>query len=76
LHCHFSGIQYTDKGERKHLPITGNKPNFRWLAELLVEKNYKFTIICESPLLDKDALKMKQIVEKLKSEGSSSEERL
>lgn len=66
MHCHFSGIQYTDKGERRHLPITGNKPDFRQLAELLVEKNYKFTIICESPLLERDALRMKQMVERLR----------
>jgi len=67
LHCHFSGIKYTDKGERRHLPITGNKPDFRQLAEVIVKKDYKFTIICESPLLEKDALRMKQIIEELKS---------
>jgi len=65
LHCHFSGIEFSDKGEKNHLPISSKKPDFRELAKLLVNKNYKFTIICESPLLDKDAIEMKNIVNKM-----------
>jgi len=65
MHCHFTEIVYTEKGERYHIPIgTSNSPPFRPLAKLIAEKNYKFTIISESPLLDKDALKMQEIVRK------------
>jgi len=62
LHCHFSGIVFSEKGERHHIPI-GNVPPFRLLAEVIKKHNYKFTIISESPLLDIDALKMKRMVE-------------
>ena len=65
LHCHFSGIVFSEKGERYHIPIDGSPP-FNLLAEVIAKRNLKLTIICESPLLDKDALKMLGIVSKLK----------
>ncbi len=63
LHCHFSGIEFTKASERKHLPIeTGdNSPPFAPLAKVIVENGYTPTIICESPLLEGDALKMKGV---------------
>ncbi len=63
LHCHFSGINYTKKGERNHM-IMG-KPAFEPLAEELVKRKQDITIICESPVTWKDSLKMKKIFEKL-----------
>jgi deoxyribonuclease-4 len=65
MHCHFSGIIFSDKGERYHIPIDSSPP-FKPLAELIAEKNYRFTIISESPFLDRDALKMQNILEKLR----------
>lgn len=55
VHCHFSGIEYTAKGERKHL-VTDKKD----IKELLSwVKNYKLdvTIINESPDPYRDSLK-------------------
>ncbi|HIH96921.1 MAG TPA: TIM barrel protein [Thermoplasmata archaeon] len=67
MHCHFSEIEFTDKGERKHLPLGERySPPFEPLAMELVERKIKGTVISESPLLDKDALKMKEMVEKVK----------
>jgi deoxyribonuclease-4 len=65
LHCHFSEIEYTDKGERRHQPL-GSKwgPDFRILAKLIKEHEYEFSIISESPLIEVDALKMKKILSK------------
>lgn len=66
LHTHFSEIEYTEKGERKHLDLgTKNEPPFIPLAEVIIENGYTPTIICETPLLDLDALKMKKVLEKL-----------
>jgi deoxyribonuclease-4 len=66
LHCHFSEIEFTDKGERRHLPLgSQDSPPFAPLAQEMVERGIGATIISESPLLDQDALKMKEIVEKL-----------
>lgn len=62
LHCHFTEVEFSKKGERWHLPIgEKNSPPFKPLAELIRQNSYKFTIISESPLLDKDALKMQNM---------------
>lgn len=56
LHCHFSGITYGARGERSHKNV--DKRLFMPLAKAL--KNYKKSaiIICESPSIYADAVKM------------------
>ena len=62
IHMHFTGVEYTLKGEKRHLPI--DVKQFEELAKALKKFNLKNTsIVCESPLLEKDALKMKKILE-------------
>lgn len=61
FHCHFSGIEFGDKGERNHLPIGANSPPFAPLAEAWEEKGWSGTIICESPLIEKDALALQGV---------------
>lgn len=63
VHSHFSGIEHTSKGERNHVPV--GKPDFKPLAKEVVKRRLDITIICESPLLELDALKMKGIFEDL-----------
>ena len=62
LHCHFSGITYTEKGERSHKIL--DKQFFIPLAKAI--KKYKpasMTIINESPNQFGDAVKMKKWLE-------------
>ncbi|MCS7138514.1 MAG: TIM barrel protein [Crenarchaeota archaeon] len=69
LVVHFSEVETTSKGvgERKHHPLgSGYGPDFKKLAEIIVEKGYSFIIVCESPLLEIDALKMKRILNRIK----------
>jgi len=63
LHCHFSGIEYGQKGEKKHI-ITSEK---KWLELLKYFKKYKLeaNIINESPSPVDDALKGIKIWKKL-----------
>jgi len=64
IHSHFSGIEYGEKGEKKHL-ITTEKS----LHELLTHVkryNLSITIINESPSPYEDSLKAKKIWEKIK----------
>jgi len=62
LHCHFTEVEFNEKGERYHLNVGAkNSPPFKPLAQLIAKYNYKFTIISESPLLEKDALKMQSV---------------
>jgi len=65
IYAHFSGIAFSEKGERNHLPIMEGGPDFEGLAKELLKRKLPATIICESPLIENDALKMKSIFEKL-----------
>ena len=63
LHCHFSKIQYTDAGEKKHLTFADKEygPSFEPLMEAIVKDSLSPTIICESDgTMPEDALQMKK----------------
>lgn len=62
LHCHFSKIEYTGAGEKKHLTFADESfgPVFEPLAEAIVREGVFPTIICESDGTQaEDALYMK-----------------
>ena len=62
LHCHFSKIEYTKAGEKKHLTFedTTYGPEFDPLAEAIVREGVCPRIICESAgTMAEDALFMK-----------------
>jgi len=50
IHCHFSRIEYSTGGEKKHLTFEDTEfgPAHEPLMELLYKKGYTPTIICES----------------------------
>lgn len=63
LHCHFSKIEYTGAGEKKHLTFadTVYGPSFEPLMEAIVKDNLSPRIICESDgTMPEDALEMKK----------------
>lgn len=65
MHCHFSKIEFSDKGEKRH-HILGNNtfgPDFKLLSKLIVEYKLNPVIICETPLLDYDAIEMQKTLE-------------
>jgi deoxyribonuclease-4 len=64
MHCHFSKIEYTEKGERRHHVLEEERygPEFEMLAEIIAEFHMRPVIICETPLLDADAIKMRNIL--------------
>jgi deoxyribonuclease-4 len=61
MHCHFSKIEYTDKGEKRHHVLDEARygPDFGMLAEVFTEFKMRPVVICETPLLDVDAIKMR-----------------
>jgi deoxyribonuclease-4 len=65
LHIHLSGIEYSEKGERKHLPLKKSDLRLNELFQALREANCQGRILCESPLLEEDALYMKELWESL-----------
>ena len=63
LHCHFSKIEYTAAGEKRHLTFADETfgPAFEPLAEAIVREGVAPRIICESAGTQaEDALFMKQ----------------
>ena len=68
MHCHFSKIEFTYKtGEKRHhiLDEAAYGPDFAMLAEVIVEFKLRPVIICETPVLDVDARKMQEILQKV-----------
>lgn len=63
FHAHFSGIEYGDKGERKHIRTT--QKFFEPLARALIKRQADITIISESPEPYEDAIMMKKLIKKL-----------
>ncbi|NIP35215.1 MAG: TIM barrel protein [Thermoplasmata archaeon] len=63
LYCHFQSIEYGEKGERRHLPVDRWDPDFRLLAPVLREISCDVHLICESPLLEEDALLLKRVMD-------------
>jgi deoxyribonuclease IV len=60
MHCHFSKIEFSSQGEKRHHTLDEEKygPEFSMLAEVIVDFGLHPTMICESPILDVDARKM------------------
>jgi len=56
IHCHYSGIEYSEKGEKRHLPIEIEE--FKTIISELKKQNINCTIICESPNTIDDTIKM------------------
>ena len=67
MHCHFSKIEFTAQGEKRHHTLDEEKfgPDFRMLAEVIAYFQMHPTMICESPILDVDARKMQETMKQV-----------
>ena len=65
MHIHMSGINYTEKGERNHLPLSESDFPYKKILEGLKDIKARGTVICESPDTARDALLLKKEYEKL-----------
>lgn len=64
MHIHISGMEYSAKGEVRHLNFKESDFNYTDLAEALVSENASGIVIVESPNLEEDALLFKDIYKK------------
>lgn len=60
MHIHISGIEYGDKGERRHLNLKDSDLNYGDLLKVLTDFDCAGVVICESPSIEGDALILKQ----------------
>ena len=69
LHCHFSKIEYTSAGEKKHLTFADTEfgPDYEPFVEAIVKGSLAPNVICESAgTQSDDALAMKMLYESIK----------
>ncbi len=67
LHIHLSGIRYGPRGELNHLPLEEADLDIKGIFRALHSFGCRGRILCESPEMEDDALKMKQTWEELTS---------
>lgn len=60
LHIHLSGIEYGPKGEKNHLELAKADLNLKALFQALQDFGCAGRILCESPIMELDALNMKK----------------
>ena len=61
LHIHLSGINYGPKGEKNHLVMEEADLKFKDLMRALNASGAKGRLMCESPVMEVDALKFKEL---------------
>jgi deoxyribonuclease IV len=60
LHMHVSGIEYGPAGERRHLPLPGADFRYKELMQALWDHRVGGWLVCESPVLEDDALLLRK----------------
>jgi len=65
LHCHVSGIAYSEKGEKNHLILADSDFKYKELLKALKDFDCKGLIVCESPNIEEDALLLKKTFEEI-----------
>ena len=68
LHIHLSGIEYGLKGEKRHLALGESDLKINFLFQALKDFNCAGRILCESPIMEEDALNMKKAWMKVSGE--------
>lgn len=61
MHIHISGIEYGNKGEKRHLNLEESDLKYSELLKALKDFKAKGVIISESPNIEQDAILMKKI---------------
>ena len=60
LHIHLSGIAYGPKGEKHHLMLIESDLDVVGLLQALRQEGCAGRILCESPIMEKDAVLLRQ----------------
>lgn len=60
FHGHLAGIEYTAKGEKKHLELENSDMNYKDLLKALKNFEVKGALVCESPNIEDDAKLIKE----------------
>jgi len=67
LHVHISGIEFGPKGERRHQPLRETKFRWRELLRALKDMRVGGWVVCESPEMEDDAMRLQKAYRRLRS---------
>lgn len=59
FHAHLAGIDYSTKGEKKHLNLEESDMNYKDLLKALKKFDVKGALVCESPNIEEDCQLLK-----------------
>lgn len=65
FHAHIAGIEYSAKGEKKHLILEESDMNYKDLLKAFKDFGVKGVIVCESPNIEEDAKLLKAFYKSL-----------
>ncbi len=65
FHAHLAGIEYSAKGEKKHLMLEESDMNYKDLLKAFKEFHIKGALVCESPYMEDDAVLIKDYYQSL-----------
>jgi deoxyribonuclease-4 len=65
LHVHIAGIEFGPRGERRHLPLLRSKFRYRELLRALHDEKVAGWVVCESPEMEDDALRLQRAYRRL-----------
>lgn len=65
FHAHIAGIEYSNKGEKRHLILETSDMNYKDLIKAFKKFDVKGVIVCESPNIEGDAKLLKDFYNSL-----------
>lgn len=65
MHLHYSGIAYSEKGEKHHVPLEESDAKWKDFLKVLKARKIGGVCTCESPLMEDDTLLMQETFAKL-----------
>jgi deoxyribonuclease-4 len=66
LHVHIAGIEYGPKGERRHQPLRETRFRWRELLRALKDLRVGGWVVCESPCVEEDAVRLQKAYQRMK----------
>ncbi len=65
MHIHYSGIEYSSKGEQRHVILRESDMHFRQFLKALKDYDVCGVLVCESPNIEGDCLMLKKIYQSM-----------
>lgn len=65
VHMHFSGIAYSEKGEKHHVPLQESDARWKDFLKVLKDRDIGGTVVCESPAMEVDTVLMQKTYDRL-----------